>query len=265
MRDLHAKKDCPNPLPEIQLDAVWHVEADQTYHAQRKPENFTCTYIAIRTLGGQGSILLSSGDTFHAGPNTIGIFRSSHLQRTDTTDNYWHFYWFEFDVPGFALTDHMTEHPLTTSEITDLERCFLTIGSRNPWECALGNGIFQHLLADWLLRSGNTLRNEDIFTLLDKGRREGVRMEVLAAQAGMSERSFRDAVHRITGMAPKSCMLRSEMTAALDLLRTTNMQISEISAFLHYSSPFYFSRVFKKYYGVSPRQLREELQQTGHT
>lgn len=46
------------------------------------------------------------------------------------------------------------------------------------------------------------------------------------------------------------------MNAAMELLLTSSMSISEISACFNYSSQFYFSRVFKKYYGVSPQQAR---------
>ena len=51
-------------------------------------------------------------------------------------------------------------------------------------------------------------------------------------------------------------MLKGEMNAAMELLLTSSMSISEISACFNYSSQFYFSRVFKKYYGVSPQQAR---------
>jgi len=46
------------------------------------------------------------------------------------------------------------------------------------------------------------------------------------------------------------------METAMNLLQTTYMSISEISEQLHYDNPLYFSCVFKKYYGYSPKSAR---------
>ena len=95
--------------------------------------------------------------------------------------------------------------------------------------------------------------------LLEKGRRERLSVAELAREAGMCERSFRGAVRAVTGLSPKGYMLKGEMTAAMELLRTTDMSVSEIAASLNYVNPFYFSRVFKKYYGVSPQQAKRNI------
>jgi len=71
----------------------------------------------------------------------------------------------------------------------------------------------------------------------------------------MCERSLRDAVKKATGLSPKAYMLKGEMAAAMELLRTTSMSVSEIAACLDYASPAYFSRMFKKRYNMSPGSL----------
>ena len=116
------------------------------------------------------------------------------------------------------------------------------------------------MLADWMLRAESEdaggLLQQQIISLLERGRREKLSVAEMAREAGMCERSFRDAAHAATGLAPKAFMLKGEMNAAMELLLTSSMSISEISACFNYSSQFYFSRVFKKYYGVSPQQAR---------
>lgn len=42
---------------------------------------------------------------------------------------------------------------------------------------------------------------------------------------------------------------------SLELLKYSNLNVSEISEHLGFSSPYYFCRVFKKYYGVSPKNF----------
>lgn len=49
---------------------------------------------------------------------------------------------------------------------------------------------------------------------------------------------------------------RTKMDHAAQLLRTSMMNVSEISAFLGYHDPAYFSRVFKKYFGQSPSKYK---------
>jgi AraC family transcriptional regulator of arabinose operon len=46
------------------------------------------------------------------------------------------------------------------------------------------------------------------------------------------------------------------MNEAAKLLRETSLQISEISEYMGYSDQLYFSNVFKKVYGISPRNYR---------
>jgi AraC-like DNA-binding protein len=48
------------------------------------------------------------------------------------------------------------------------------------------------------------------------------------------------------------------MVAAEHLLSKTDMPIREIAVSTGLESPEYFSRVFKKYNGVSPMQYRKE-------
>ncbi|MFC5469098.1 helix-turn-helix domain-containing protein [Cohnella suwonensis] len=57
---------------------------------------------------------------------------------------------------------------------------------------------------------------------------------------------------KITGQTIIEAHTRLRMNKALHLLRTTSLNISEISERLGFQNPFYFSRVFKKVLGESP-------------
>lgn len=54
-------------------------------------------------------------------------------------------------------------------------------------------------------------------------------------------------------------LTRTRMTAARQLLRTPQYSIKEICAMCGYSDPNYFSRIFKRYEGVTPSEYRERL------
>lgn len=60
-----------------------------------------------------------------------------------------------------------------------------------------------------------------------------------------------------TGMTFSECLLRIRMERAKALLETTRMPINEIAVKVGYASANSFNRAFKKYYGVSPMQMRQ--------
>jgi two-component system response regulator YesN len=50
------------------------------------------------------------------------------------------------------------------------------------------------------------------------------------------------------------------MEAAMELLQTTSKSVTEVADDLDFENPFYFSRVFKKYYGIAPKRARYDAQ-----
>ena len=54
--------------------------------------------------------------------------------------------------------------------------------------------------------------------------------------------------------------LSLRMVNAQSLLENTEYNIGEIAEIVGYDNPLYFSRVFKKEYGVSPAQYRKNLE-----
>jgi len=266
MHNTLAKREIAESLPHAQLTAIWHVDADRTYCIDRTPETQADKYYAVRTLAGRGELRLLDGRAFDLSSGTLAIFAANTVVHYATVDTGWEFYWFEFHRASLTdACDRVIEIRPSGQERRDLERCFACLGSGRMQETALAEALFNTLLADWQLTATGTpqspLSPEQITFLLEKGRREGLGMAQLAHEAGMCERSFRNAVHQATGLSPKAYLLKGEMTAAMELLRTTAMTVAEVADCLHYSNPFYFSRVFKQYYGLSPQQVRRYIVQ----
>lgn len=261
MRDLLAKREYTRDIPKVTLNSIWFVDADRTYRITRKKTSADSNYVAIRTMNGRGTMTLSDGTVLDIEANSLGIFQGKTILTYGAGEKGWQFYWFEFDLPeSFRLQQGLTDIRLSAQEHVQLERCFVALSSGGSWECMLAEALFNYLLAEWQLRSGGKNHADGILALLERGRRQKLSIPEMAQQANMSERSFRDAVHEATGMSPKAYILKGEMAAAMELLRTTGMSISEISACFNYTSPLYFSRVFKKYYGISPQHVREGIE-----
>lgn len=264
MRSLLSKRAYANDLVIPRLEAVWYVEADDSYEINRR--NHTLSgYVAVRTLSGRGLMTLYDGRTLHLEGNSIGVFEGPQIARYATDGQSWQFYWFEFESEGWTspLMNQTASVSSSAQERAELERCFTSLNRASVDSCSVAESLFAYLLADWQLRAKGGAREsaeaQDILALLEKGRRERTTIPELAKEAGMCERSFRSAVQAATGLSPKMYMIRGEMSAAMELLRTTNMTIAEIAQCLDYTRPAYFSRAFKKYYGVSPQLVRDEM------
>ncbi|WP_139992088.1 response regulator [Paenibacillus paridis] len=61
-----------------------------------------------------------------------------------------------------------------------------------------------------------------------------------------------------TGESLSEWIIGMKMERALYLLKNTNKKIYEITSELGYQNPQYFSKTFKKYYGMTPQEFREQ-------
>lgn len=61
------------------------------------------------------------------------------------------------------------------------------------------------------------------------------------------------------GMTPYQYLLKKKMTVAARLLRDTVLPVKEVAEHLGYEDAHYFSGLFKKEKGVSPRQFRKNM------
>ncbi|MBY0012590.1 helix-turn-helix transcriptional regulator [Paenibacillus typhae] len=82
----------------------------------------------------------------------------------------------------------------------------------------------------------------------------------IAAKHHISMSTLRRLVRSSSGYPLHEYMHRLKMAEAKHLLLNTSLQVKEISGMLHYSDPFYFSRLFKKYMGLSPQLCRSNVQ-----
>lgn len=109
---------------------------------------------------------------------------------------------------------------------------------------------FKHAIIETLMRYMETfyLENITLKTLVDQ----------VHLNPSYLIRLFRE-VHDMT---PFQYLNTLRMNAAVSYLRESKLTIQEISALSGYGSIHYFSRLFKKKYGISPSQWREQFLST---
>jgi AraC-like DNA-binding protein len=123
-----------------------------------------------------------------------------------------------------------------------------------------------HSMVDLLKRelrqssnSWNSKRMDSFVKVLDRIRaRPDLQWErhTIARELKMSERTLTREFKRIFNMAPSKMVANIRMDLASRLLIETDRSLADIAHFVGYDSPFSFSRLFKKYVGVSPQHYR---------
>ena len=85
---------------------------------------------------------------------------------------------------------------------------------------------------------------------------ESVSLDVLAEQVYMSPAYVSRYFTQQTGQNFQEYLIAKRMERAAALLEDLRYQIGDVSEMVGYRNPFNFSRTFKKYYGVNPREYR---------
>ena len=80
--------------------------------------------------------------------------------------------------------------------------------------------------------------------------------EDLEEELELSKSYINASFKKYTGRAPIDFFINLKMQEACKLLKSTDLYIVEISQKLGYDDPYYFSRIFKKVMGVSPKEYR---------
>jgi transcriptional regulator of acetoin/glycerol metabolism/AraC-like DNA-binding protein len=85
---------------------------------------------------------------------------------------------------------------------------------------------------------------------------EKVRLDGLAALAGLSTDHFARAFHQSVGVPPHTYLLRRRLEQVEQMLRETHAPLSEIALATGFSDQSHLARHFRRWSGMSPRQVR---------
>jgi AraC family transcriptional activator of pobA len=94
--------------------------------------------------------------------------------------------------------------------------------------------------------------------LVEARHRSETRVEAYAAELGVSAKRLRHACARAASTTPLRIIHDRLLLEARRLLLYSNMTVSEVAYFLGFDDPAYFTRMFTKATGVSPRAFRAQ-------
>jgi len=97
-----------------------------------------------------------------------------------------------------------------------------------------------------------------ILTYLNMNYQKDITLEKLAEKSGYSKSRFSHIFSEMTGTTPIKYQNGIRLKVSAEMLLSTNHTVSEIAISCGFSDPLYYSKLFKKAYGVSPTEYRKK-------
>jgi AraC-like DNA-binding protein len=98
----------------------------------------------------------------------------------------------------------------------------------------------------------------EVLSFIERHYAESITVDRLSEIAAMSESSLMRAFRKVTGKSPIDYVVGLRVTKAAELLRNTDLTVTEISFRCGFNDSNYFSRQFRKVVGRSPREYRKQ-------
>lgn len=261
-----------------------HLVAGLTPIIKGNPFDFTIErpkgmkgYILNMTSEGQGSIF--SGDKeFNVKEGDLLLFPAStpHFYHRKVDSVSWFHHWIYFRPKGIWadwLTWHENKYGVYLTQNLalhirqDLEKLFTEITSVSKSTKAYHDELALNLLEQLLIRCklcqpdvvSKSLdpRIVKVMNLLSINLNKNFNNKELADFICLSPSRLGHLFLDEIGITISQWRIEQRITRAKQLLVTSNHNINQISFMVGYDDPLYFSRIFKKKAGVSPKQYRE--------
>lgn len=256
-----ANASAGTPCPPVQLRTLYDVRAGSDYHVHWGPAQRDL-WVLVRTFSGEGQLhTRNSPDCLKLTGNTLLLLNMADIREFRTITPSWVFWWFEFSFTGkLSLpTQNVTPCPLVSPEKRLLRDSLKLLSSHQQWKQREASAVLSQLICHYtaLLPESPDQTHPAIIRIVEELRHHldgSMTVEEMAHQSGLSSRRFRDLFLSITGLPPKAYYDHLRLSEAAARLRM-GAPVKEIAADFGFSSPFHFSRVFKKKFGMPPSRL----------
>lgn len=156
-------------------------------------------------------------------------------------------------------------HPLSLfSRVEQMERHWQQPGILEKLHV---KALFHHFVYDLLQQSqaqGNGMPQPHLVTqavrYIEERYAEPITLNSLAAILDCNARQLQRQFKARLNVGPMEYLLQVRLKQAKALLKRTTLTLAQIAEAVGYQDSYYFSRIFKKYTGVSPRQYKEQAE-----
>ena len=104
---------------------------------------------------------------------------------------------------------------------------------------------------------------EEILAYFHENFQKEIEVRQCARRFSISESWLIRCFRERTGMTPQRYLTGIRLNQAKELLASSSLNIGEIAGVVGYENALYFSRIFRKYVGASPREFRENCRKRG--
>lgn len=213
---------------------------------------------------------IRSGEGFMIFPRQINTYIAD-------TKLPWEYVWIEFD--GMRAREIIEtaglspDHPVYHAAYKDLrenmkdEMLYIAEHHDAPPFHLMGH---LYLFIDYLSRSSSSQiatsgRVRDFYikealNYIEQNFQNDISVENIASFCGLNRTYFGRIFKETVGKSPQQFLLSYRMAKAAELLKLTQLSISDIGNAVGYPNQLHFSRAFKNVYGVSPREWRNKNQ-----
>ena len=133
-----------------------------------------------------------------------------------------------------------------------------------PYVHAMTRALLLHLMQGFRaapaadMQSDSCSRLDAMLDFIDARLSEPLKVDLLAARAGVSRAHFIRRFHDVTGMSPHRYITLRRMDKAKELLRGTQQHLSGIALEVGFGNQSHFTQVFHAHTGQTPSQFRKQ-------
>lgn len=247
----------------------------QTSHALTFNETELTSNMLLLAVGGEGELTMN-GEVCRIGASfACHVVKGSSFTLTSKSDELCYIV-IAYKASSLAGMSHdlpsYRKHPLQISFIqsTMLQSEWVQTAETiiAKWrrgeglECFHANALLQGMIYELIMEyecgqgGAESDRVEVVASYIASHYRQDLELKELAALAGCSVRQLQRRFKQEKKLGPMEYVIQLRMENASRMLRHTEASIGEIAEKIGYRDAYYFSRAFKKVYGVPPLHYR---------
>lgn len=98
----------------------------------------------------------------------------------------------------------------------------------------------------------------DLMDFMEQNYMDDLSLEEMASYTGRSLSTFKRDFQKYSELTPQRWIIRRRLEAACELLRTSQLKVSEVCGKVGFKNLSHFSKIYKERYGVAPTEMRGE-------
>lgn len=98
----------------------------------------------------------------------------------------------------------------------------------------------------------------DLMDFMEQNYMNDLSLEEMASYTGRSLSTFKRDFQKYSELTPQRWIIRRRLEAASELLRTSQLKVSEVCGKVGFKNLSHFSKIYKERYGVAPTEMRAE-------